>query len=181
MKKKRKPKWLRKWEHQERKARDNWDPYVERNKVLRELGFTNYAEYLASPIWADIKSRRMKKGATCSCCPKKANLLHHDTYYRKLLLGDEASIQRDLYPLCHSCHRLVEFEGDRKRSWGEAIRKFRRMIFQFKNGMTKGQMIYKKRAEREMARQAKKEASEEPKSSTDLDAEMDMMLRLDYT
>jgi hypothetical protein len=82
------------------------------------------------------------------CCEKPAQAVHHDTYYLKLLAGDDASIARDLYPLCHGCHRVVEFDGERKRSWGEAIRQFRRMLFKFKNGMSKGQMIRQKMASR---------------------------------
>ncbi len=137
--------WLRKWKKQEAKAKENWGPYIHRNKVLGEIGFGTYAEYLASPLWREIRAKRLLTQNTCSCCTNTAIVLHHANYYRKLLLGDEKSVKRDLYPLCTSCHRKVEFDGQRKRSWGESSRLFGRMLFKFRHGMSKHQMILKKR------------------------------------
>lgn len=142
---KREPKWLRRWKRQEERAKSNWLPYTQRDTALAEIGFATYADYLASPLWESIRSRRLAMQSTCSCCPKPATVVHHDTYYRKLLLGDEESVKRDLFPLCHGCHYLVEFDGTRKRSWGEAIKQFRRMLFKFRNGMSKSEMIRAKR------------------------------------
>ncbi len=146
------PKWLRKWKRQEKKARKNWQPYVDRNVALKEIGFATYAAYLASPLWQEIRARRLSTQTTCSCCDSQADVVHHDTYYKKLLLGDETSVKRDLYPLCHACHYKVEFDGSRKRSWGEAIRAFRRLLFKFRNGMSKSQMIREKIASRKTSR-----------------------------
>lgn len=149
------PKWLRRWKKQESKARLNWEPYVIRDKVLKDIGFITYTDYLASSLWQEIRSKIMLPGIICSCCNELAGVLHHGAYYKKLLLGDEASIKQDLYPLCYSCHYKIEFEDKRKRSWGEAIRVFRRMLYRFKHGMSKSQMI---REQIQLARKAKKES-----------------------
>jgi hypothetical protein len=152
---KRPPKWLRKWRKQEEASKLNWRPYSIRNKALKEIGFASYSAYLASPLWSEIRASRLKDGDLCSCCPSPATLLHHDTYYKTLLLGDPVAVKRDLYPLCRGCHLIVEFDGERKRSWGEAIRVFRRRLYKHTNGMSKGQMIRGKIAARRAAKAAK--------------------------
>lgn len=153
------PKWFLKWKKQEEKSKKNWKPYVERNEILREIGFANYQDYLSSPLWHEIRTKRLAIQSTCSCCNGPAKVVHHDTYYKKLLLGDDISIKRDLYPLCHACHRKIEFDGERKRSWGETIRVFRRMLFRFKHGKSKSQMIREAIANRKAARRQKRVAN----------------------
>ncbi len=137
-------KWIRKWKRAEELSKDNWRAYSIRNKALAEIGFATYAAYLASPLWKEIRAKRLAISSQCSCCEEQAAIVHHDFYYKKLLLGDEISVARDLYPLCNGCHRRVEFDGKRKRSAGEAVREFRRMLFKAKNGMSKAQMIREK-------------------------------------
>ncbi len=141
MKKHRDPKWLRKWKQKEKKAKVNWDSYAIRNKALESIGFSNYADYLASPLWQEIRKKRLTSHPTCFCCDNTADVVHHRFYYKKLLLGDEESVNRDLFPLCNSCHYKVEFDGERKRSSGEAVKVFGRMLFKTRNGMSKSQMI----------------------------------------
>jgi hypothetical protein len=140
--------WWKKFERNEERAKSNWREYGIRNKALAELGFASYAEYLASPLWQEIRKKRLEISSGCSCCLNPADVVHHDKYYKRLLIGDDASVRRDLYPLCHPCHRRVEFDGDRKRSSGEAVREFRRMLYKFKHGKSKGQMIREKIAAR---------------------------------
>jgi hypothetical protein len=151
------PKWLRKWKKQENKAKKNWDAYKARDKALKELGFKTYREYLLSDLWKSIRNARLAMGDSCSCCDGKAEVVHHDTYYKKLLMGDEQSIKKDLYPLCNSCHYRVEFDGARKRSCGEAVRAFRRMLFRYKHGMSKSEMIRQAKAKRKAKRKNRKQ------------------------
>lgn len=150
------PKWLRKYRKKLKKAKKNWDAYGVREQALRAMGFSSYKEYLASDLWKGIRSRRLSISDGCSCCDNKADVVHHDTYHEKLLRGDQLAVERDLYPLCHGCHLKVEFSGDRKRSWQEAVIKFRQMLFRFRNGVSKGQMIRQKIAAKKAARAAKK-------------------------
>ena len=89
---KREPGWLRKWKRKEKKAKENWKPYVDRNKILKEIGFTCYNDYLVSDLWKEIRDRRLSTQDVCSCCDNKADVVHHDTFYWKLLLGDEESV-----------------------------------------------------------------------------------------
>lgn len=80
---------------------------------LFKLGFKNYAEYLASPHWKDLRSRCMisDRPQKCQCGVKKGLQLHHLTYAR---LGDENLT--DLIFLCSDCHKKVHgIEGERHR------------------------------------------------------------------
>lgn len=142
------PKWLRKWRSEEERSKKVWYPYGNRNVILNEIGFMSYDDYLRSELWSQIRSRVLSLNPHCACCSKAAELVHHDAYYRKLLLGDEKSVERDLYPLCHACHYTVEFEGNRKRSFGEAVRQFRRMLYKHHHGESKSEMIARKRNQR---------------------------------
>ena len=73
---------------------------------LRALGFATYADYLASPHWADLRQRyfasKLYKGRCFSCRETKAIELHHRTYAR---LGRE--YLGDMVALCHACHQKV--------------------------------------------------------------------------
>ena len=157
MPRKRGPKWLRKWKKAEAKAKLDWDAYAGRDRLLKEMGFATYSDYLASPTWLGIRLARLLQQRTCSCCASPAIAVHHELYTRKVLAGDEKATMKFLHPLCTSCHRRVEFVGERKRSHGEAVRQLHRMIFKFKNGMTKGQMIRKKQEEKKAKRLARKQ------------------------
>jgi hypothetical protein len=71
------------------------------NKSLISI---NYAEYLKSKEWRDIRNRLLKeRGFNCERCNSKKNLqIHHLTYER---LGFEED--NDLVILCEKCHKEV--------------------------------------------------------------------------
>jgi hypothetical protein len=72
-------------------------------KRIRELGYSDYDEYLRSPHWIDLRRRWIAKGFpwACFCCGGTNRLvLHHASYDR---LGAERLT--DLVCLCWSCHR----------------------------------------------------------------------------
>lgn len=146
------PKWLRKWKREEKKASRNWKQYAHRDRVLKEIGYSSYADYLASDLWKGIRADRLSWQPNCSCCERAADVVHHDCYHKKLLLGDKAACARDLYPLCKRCHYVVEFAGERKRSSAEAVRQLRRMLYRHLNGMSKTEHIRIKRELVEAAR-----------------------------
>jgi 5-methylcytosine-specific restriction endonuclease McrA len=66
-----------------------------------------YAEYIRSPEWAKVKTRKFKQvGHRCEKCAKHTGLqVHHKTYDR---LGRERL--SDLQVLCSGCHER-EHEG----------------------------------------------------------------------
>lgn len=86
--------------HTDRQARAR---RLNRHRRLRRLGYTNYAEYLRSPAWSDVKRRYRASDLPQVCvCGETTVQLHHKTYER---VGEEALT--DLAPLCGDCHRLV--------------------------------------------------------------------------
>lgn len=87
--------------------------YVGRNAVLKQLGFASYQDYLASPLWQEIRQRVFaQKGRDCYLCGRPACQVHHERYTAKALRGKRT---RHLWPICPDCHRGIEFDGERKR------------------------------------------------------------------
>lgn len=154
-----KPKWLRKYETKESKAKDDWSEYKHRNRVLKDAGFNSYSEYLNSNTWEEIRKKKLSESTSCCLCDKIATELHHAFYYRSILLGDDDAISRDLYPICHECHTAIEFNGKTKLSSGSARRKFFRLLFKKKHGISKSQMIKIDVLQRRAKKQSKKKYS----------------------
>jgi hypothetical protein len=100
--------------------------YADRNAILRDMGYADYAAYRASPLWKAIRRRvRIRDGNRCRICDAGTLIVHHDDYGRETL--DGLSISR-LYCVCHDCHQSIEFEGEQKRSFVEAQRVFRTLL-----------------------------------------------------
>lgn len=83
-----------------------------RQARLRELGFTSYRDYLASPRWRATKARYYgsSQPQECICGETEGLQLHHLTYER---VGAEELT--DLTPLCATCHAMIhvlEARGD---------------------------------------------------------------------
>jgi len=84
--------------------------YLERNEILKEIGFNSYADYLASPLWESIKTKVQDKlGRGCICCRQPANAFHHRSYAKEVLTGE--NISETILPLCRRCHRVIEFHS----------------------------------------------------------------------
>src|SRR5688572_32003249 len=78
-----------------KRLRDN---YLIRFLALKELGFSSYAEYLQSDLWATIRARVLDRdNHTCVFCSKPARQVHHRRYGVHILAG------RDLMPLKSLC------------------------------------------------------------------------------
>lgn len=93
--------------------------YHQRNLILKELGFVDttghasYFNYLRSSLWHAIRRRAYKiHGHNCKLCPRKATTIHHLSYTRTVLLGQDYT---QLAPLCKICHNRVELHRGRKR------------------------------------------------------------------
>lgn len=101
--------------------------YRRRNKVLAGLGFASYEEYLASPLWAAIRERKLAaEGRRCFACGKVATQVHHGDYREPTLAGPTAGItgrpeawtnwlaQAELYAVCATDHEWAErFLGEK--------------------------------------------------------------------
>lgn len=86
--------------------------YRVRRKSLEALGFADYREYLASPLWAAIRQRVFKiRGKRCVGCRCAATQVHHKKYTLCVMSGEDL---RQLVPMCGDCHKLIEWDGDRK-------------------------------------------------------------------
>jgi hypothetical protein len=71
-------------------------------RVLRELGFDLYADYLLSALWLDIRRRVMKRARKkCFDCDGRATQVHHEEYTVENLKGLNL---RFLVALCDGCH-----------------------------------------------------------------------------
>jgi len=87
----------------------SWD----RNQQLRKLGHEDYAAYLKSPEWANVKRRYRAslRPQDCGLCGTGENIqIHHLTYER---VGQEELA--DLVALCGDCHSMLhvlERRGD---------------------------------------------------------------------
>lgn len=85
--------------------------YRDRNRLLRALGFDNYAEYLKSEMWARVKQKVWREGAKCTVCAGVATELHHRRYCKCDL---EGLVTKHIVPICRDCHQRIEFFGGQK-------------------------------------------------------------------
>lgn len=84
--------------------------YALRNKVIEDMGFASYAEYLRSGLWRSIRARVLKRAKNhCHICHGAATQVHHRRYYRKVMEGKWLS---HLNAVCATCHELGEFDDD---------------------------------------------------------------------
>jgi hypothetical protein len=98
--------------------------YEDRNRILKTLGFSSYAEYQRSPLWAEVREKVFQqKGRKCFMCGFSATQVHHNRYHPNDFLGKRT---RFLNPVCGSCHVGIEFDGERKVSLAEAKVAFQR-------------------------------------------------------
>lgn len=94
--------------------------YKTRNELLVRLGFQNYAAYLQSPVWANIRAKALYSGRRCCRCPRQATELHHSKYTAENLKGESFM---GLHPVCRQCHKNAEFNSKgEKRGLDEANR-----------------------------------------------------------
>lgn len=110
----------------------NGDSYIERNKTLRQIGFSSYAEYLDSDLWRHIRRKVFRsKGRRCCICDEPAQHIHHSRYAVEDLMGTKHD---HLWPLCPTCHRGIEFDDSgKKRMLDEVSAVFTRLCPAFRD------------------------------------------------
>lgn len=97
------------------------ESYEARNIFLRQLKFKDYKSYLKSRLWKKVRGKVFKKkGCACEICGNYATEIHHSRYHKNDLLGRNLKF---LHPLCRDCHYSIEFDGEKKLSLKEAVKK----------------------------------------------------------
>lgn len=92
--------------------------YHSRNSYLRNMGFPDYAAYLRSDLWRDIRRRVLEeKGSKCFTCGSQAKALHHLRYHHDDLCGNTLE---NIVPVCDCCHHEFEFTLSDKATVSEA-------------------------------------------------------------
>lgn len=85
--------------------------YIERNRILSDLGYNSYAEYLKSPVWQRLHDAMLNSRPQCECCLSPATQVHH----RRYTVDSLTKVTCDLVPLCRYCHMHIEFKNGEKR------------------------------------------------------------------
>lgn len=79
------------------------EAYSDRNETLFLLGFKTYGAYMRSKLWRIVRQRALDiHGETCRRCSEPATQVHHASYLREVLIGEDV---RGLVPVCAYCHR----------------------------------------------------------------------------
>jgi hypothetical protein len=87
--------------------------YFDRARILREMGFASYTDYLASNLWKGIRGKMLAEHPVCGCCNSDpATCVHHHNYDRGTLKG---LVTHELVTLCDACHKAIEFDRGVKR------------------------------------------------------------------
>lgn len=97
--------------------------YFHRNRVLNELGFDSYTDYLRSDLWKSIRSRVLARfRGKCQSCGATATEVHHKHYSKSVLLGEHII---GLTAICRACHESSELDGEIKVDVTTANRRMR--------------------------------------------------------
>jgi hypothetical protein len=94
------------------------DAYADRDATLRSLGFASYFAYTHGALWRIVRERALAvNGRECRRCGRLAVQVHHASYLREVLTGEDVS---PLWPVCRSCHRHASLRPDGVRALGDA-------------------------------------------------------------
>lgn len=101
--------------------------YTQRNVLLTKLGFSSYAEYLSSVLWAEIREAVLDRdNRICKLCNGTAKAVHHTNYDEATLLGDSLG---GLVSICMGCHKKVELNyRNEKRTLVESQQAFNKLL-----------------------------------------------------
>ena len=86
--------------------------YAARDALLKSKGFANYAAYLESQTWADIRIKVLNAAnRRCCACKKWATQVHHEQYTEGNLFGADSL---HLFAICAKHHEAIEFRNGAK-------------------------------------------------------------------
>lgn len=97
-----------------------------REQTLKEMGYSSYAEYLASDLWKSIRKQVLDNAKKCVLCKGKPTEVHHKNYHRPTLEGKTID---SLVPLCRFCHYRIEFTKGKKNSLATANTKLKKGFY----------------------------------------------------
>lgn len=86
---------------------------------------TNYADFLRSGFWGDVRYRKLELNPRCQRCNSTRDLQVHHKFYRKSWYDTEIE---DLETLCHDCHKKEHGIKSSCNSVGEA-KKIKRKLW----------------------------------------------------
>ena len=82
--------------------------FEKQRKILNDLRYTDYKDYLAGLVWAKIREKALElHGNRCVVCSRNATVIHHREYTEEVLRGTDIT---PLEPLCWDCHQRVEYD-----------------------------------------------------------------------
>lgn len=106
-----------------RKKIASTNPRTQFSSTLNELGFVDYNAYLNSPLWSTIRSRVLRNNHhKCGMCGKLASQVHHRSYDKTVMAGQDDS---KLTPICRPCHNSIEFTNGKKNGLKTANKKLK--------------------------------------------------------
>lgn len=86
--------------------------FINRDRVVKSMGFVSYRAYLASALWSEIRGRILARDhGKCRLCGEPANSVHHVTYTKPVMCGRNDG---QLISICRGCHESIEFDGGKK-------------------------------------------------------------------
>lgn len=101
------------WRAVHPKQKHDGKSYHSRDLALRELGFSDYREYLRSSLWKLVRTKVFRvKGRSCYLCSGFADMVHHNRYHKNDLIGKNLAF---LFPICSICHERIEFSNKGKK------------------------------------------------------------------
>lgn len=94
--------------------------YMNKNDILKVLGFETYTKYLQSSLWKKIRSDVLiKQEYKCCACKNRADQVHHRKYTLQNLSGKNDEF---LVAICKGCHYRIEFTKKKKNTLTTANR-----------------------------------------------------------
>lgn len=107
------PFWKRKKHAANRAAkneRKNWqEAYANRNRILADIGFVCYSNYLVSDLWKSIREKVLRRDRfQCFGCGHHAFQVHHRSYDVEVLKGININ---PLVAICRDCHETIEVDN----------------------------------------------------------------------
>ena len=102
----------------------------ERARSLKALGMRDYADYLASPIWAAIRRRvyRRAHGICEACGERQATAIHHWGYTLKAMQGRNLNALQAVCESCHKRHHKIKADSPKKAAKKQMRREWRAWV-----------------------------------------------------
>ena len=89
------------------------DDYNARDRVLAEIGFASYSEYLRSTLWRSIRAKVRERDRNLCLCGNPAAHVHHRNYYRQTMTGECLSALQCVCEACHTSKHKPEWMATR--------------------------------------------------------------------